>query len=361
MGVAISLMEVCGVSLGTPGVSLDRIFASRRTESSNSNISRSSLTTTTSYVSRRYMEGTSISRLFRCWLHELSFLVLYHSWKRKCRRIGILHSQGYSSRRCYCDTFDYLSRQSSYCEHTVWATKSSGCQRPFEPELTLRHLRGRLHLINPHWLSYLNAVVIILGDFNICDPEERRFHVWNQTFTDGDPRKIATLHSFFPHVLEIAQPDFTRRDSTALGIIRTLSRIDRIFIDPTMAEARDFHCYSHVFENLGNRTIPSDHEAVRLVIHMPNTREQSCKRIPCWMSKHPVFCSMLKRLHDNRRFSADPFGALAEFKVVLEKAKKLTIPGLSRKTLAASEQSSQSPLLQCVHTGTDTLDAHAML
>ena len=33
-----------------------------------------------------------------------------------------------------------------------------------------------------------------------------------------------------------------------------------------MAEARDFHCYSHVFENLGNRTIPSDHAAVRLVI-----------------------------------------------------------------------------------------------
>ena len=40
---------------------------------------------------------------------------------------------------------------------------------------------------------------------------------------------------------------------------------------------------------------------------------------------------MLKRLHDNRRFSADPFGALAEFKVVLEKAKKLTVPGLSRE------------------------------
>ena len=33
-----------------------------------------------------------------------------------------------------------------------------------------------------------------------------------------------------------------------------------------MAEARDFHCYSHVFENLGNRTIPSDHAAVRLVM-----------------------------------------------------------------------------------------------
>ena len=49
---------------------------------------------------------------------------------------------------------------------------------------------------------------IILGDFNICDPEEGRFNVWNQTFTDGDPRKTAMFHSFFPHVLEVAQPDY---------------------------------------------------------------------------------------------------------------------------------------------------------
>ena len=45
-------------------VSLDRFFPSRRTENSNSNISRSYLTTTTSYVSRRCIEGTSISRLW---------------------------------------------------------------------------------------------------------------------------------------------------------------------------------------------------------------------------------------------------------------------------------------------------------
>ena len=81
------------------------------------------------------------------------------------------------------------------------------------------------------------------------------------------------------------------------------------FINLPMAEARDFHCYSHVFENLGKRTIPSDHAAVRLVIHKPTSREQQGKRIPSWMSKHPV----LKWLHDDHRYSADPFGALSEF------------------------------------------------
>ena len=67
----------------------------------------------------------------------------------------------------------------------------------FEPELTLRRLRERLRLITPHWPSYPNAVGIILGDFNICEPEEGRFNVWNQTFTDGDTGKAALFHSFF--------------------------------------------------------------------------------------------------------------------------------------------------------------------
>ena len=150
----------------------------------------------------------------------------------------------------------------------------------FEPQLTLRRLRERLRLITPHWPVYPNAAGIILGDFNICEPEEGRFNVWNQTFTDGDMGKAALFHSLCPHVLEVAQPDHTRTDSSAIGIVRTLSRIDRIFITLPMAEARDFHCYSHVFENLGNWSIPSDHAAVRFVIQKPSNRGQQCKRTP---------------------------------------------------------------------------------
>ena len=124
----------------------------------------------------------------------------------------------------------------------------------------------------------------------------------------------------------------TREDSSALGIIRTLSRIGRIFQNLPMAEKRDFHYYSHVFENLENRTIPSDHAAVRLVIQKPTTRAHLSKRVPSWMSKHPIFCSRLQRLHDDHRFSPDPFGALAEFKVLVNKAKKQTIRELSRRS-----------------------------
>ena len=45
----------------------------------------------------------------------------------------------------------------------------------FEPDLTMRQLRGRLRLLHPHWPAYPTGVGINLGDFNICDPEEGRF------------------------------------------------------------------------------------------------------------------------------------------------------------------------------------------
>ena len=131
----------------------------------------------------------------------------------------------------------------------------------------------------------------------------------------------------------VTRPDFTRKDSTADGTIHSLSRIDRTFINLPMAEARDLHCFSHVFEIFfGERSIPSDHAAVRVVIQKPTLRGHQGKRIPSWMSKHSVFCSFLKRFDDDHQYSADPFGALADFKIIIEKARRRTVRELLRKT-----------------------------
>ena len=100
----------------------------------------------------------------------------------------------------------------------------------FEPDLVLRDPRERLHRISLHWPRYPEALGEIIGDFNICEPEEGRFNVRNQTFTEGDTGKTALFRSFFPHALGIAQPNFTRKDTAADGTSRTLSRIDRAFI-----------------------------------------------------------------------------------------------------------------------------------
>ena len=50
------------------------------------------------------------------------------------------------------------------------------------------------------------------------------------------------------------------------------------------------------------------------------------------MPKHPVFCSILKRLQDGHRYSDEPFRALAEFKTICEQAKQQTFREIERKT-----------------------------
>ena len=102
----------------------------------------------------------------------------------------------------------------------------------FEPELTLRRLRERLRLITPHWLSYPNAVGIIPGDFNICELKKEGLTYGTKHSLMVTRERLQCFHFFFPNVLEIVQPDYTGGTPTALGIIRTLSRIDRIFYEP---------------------------------------------------------------------------------------------------------------------------------
>ena len=166
----------------------------------------------------------------------------------------------------------------------------SGCQSlvivnvHFEPELTLRSLRERLRLITPHWPHYPDAIGTIMGDFNICEPEEGRFNVWNQTSPTVTRERLPYFILCFLMFSKLPSLIIQMRDSSVNGAFRTLSRIDGTFINLPMAEARDFHCYSHVFENFGPRSIPSDHAAVRVVIQKPTIRGHQGKRIPSWMS-----------------------------------------------------------------------------
>ena len=45
----------------------------------------------------------------------------------------------------------------------------------FEPDQVLRDLRERQRLVSLHWPRYLEEFGVIIGDINICEPEERRF------------------------------------------------------------------------------------------------------------------------------------------------------------------------------------------
>ena len=113
-------------------------------------------------------------------------------------------------------------------------------------------------------LIILTPLVVIMGGFNICEPEEGRFNV---VIRERLPSFILFLaFSKLPSLI------FPGETLQSIGVIRTLSRIDRAFVNLPMATSRDFHCFSSFFffQNLGERSQPSDHAAVRMVIQFKN-------------------------------------------------------------------------------------------
>ena len=116
----------------------------------------------------------------------------------------------------------------------------------FEPDLTLRSLRERLRLVTPHWPLYSEVVWLRTSMFANPRKEGSMFGIRPSLRVIQERLPFSMI---FPRVLEIAQPGFTRRDSTADGTIHTLPRTDRAFINLPMAEARDDHCQSHVLES----------------------------------------------------------------------------------------------------------------
>ena len=115
----------------------------------------------------------------------------------------------------------------------------------FEPGLRTRNFRERLRRIVFHWLRYPERFGINFCDFNICEPEEGRFNVMNQTFTEGDAGRIAVFRTLFHTPWESWSQAVTRKDVATDGTPRTLSTTDRAFINVPIAKARDFHCHSH--------------------------------------------------------------------------------------------------------------------
>ena len=92
------------------------------------------------------------------------------------------------------------------------------------------------------------------------------------------------------------------------------------------------HCYSHVSDNLSERSIPSDNVAVRIVVQKPMGHYDTVKRIASWMTEHPVFCNVLMQMRDSHQYPDEPFAALADFKLTIEKARKQAHHELLRKT-----------------------------
>ena len=93
---------------------------------------------------------------------------------------------------------------------------------------------------------------------------------------------------FFPRVLEIARLAFQGEILPSMGLYtRYEGLIERLSMFLWLKRATS--TYSHVFENLGKRSVPSDHEAVRFCF-FPNRLfgkafQVGCLNIPSVHSK----------------------------------------------------------------------------
>ena len=82
---------------------------------------------------------------------------------------------------------------------------------------------------------------------------------------------------FVQSSLETAQPNYSRKEASADGALRVLSRIGTAFVNVPMAEARVFRCRVQTVDDLGNRSIRSTAlRSASLFTSRPLAHETSC-------------------------------------------------------------------------------------
>ena len=86
------------------------------------------------------------------------------------------------------------------------------------------------------------------------------------------------------------------------------------------------HCYSHVSDNLSERSIPSDNVAVRIVVQKPMGLYDTVKRIASWMTEHPVFCNVLMQMSDGHQYPDEPFAVRSHFGSSRDPSPRLEFP-----------------------------------
>ena len=152
------------------------------------------------------MERTSISRLFRCWLRDFVFwyFFLYNEnagGPAVCIHRDLLPEEAIVTHLITCQGRDHLVNLQSGRHNLV------NVNVHFEPELSLRQLRDRLHLINTR-----TGLLIPMGwaFFWVTSTSVIQKQDDSRSGTRHSPmvtrERLQRFIPFFPHVLEIAQP-----------------------------------------------------------------------------------------------------------------------------------------------------------
>ena len=200
----------------------------------------------------------------------------------------------------------------------------------FEPELTLRQLRGRLCLIHPHWPAFPVVWFFLAILTYVIRKKDDLMFVTKHSPMATRVRRLCSILSFHTSLRlpNLITPGETPQPLVSYALCQGLI----VFFQFTYGS-------SHVVENLWKQTVPSDHAAVRLVIQKPTNRRHQSKRIHSWMSKYPIFVSILQQLYDDHSFSLTHFVHWPNLKFSYIKPRRLRNESYRSKHLTASGQS----------------------
>ena len=141
----------------------------------------------------------------------------------------------------------------------------------YQSEGTLHELRRRLRAAAALWPTYpIMWVSSLVTSTFVTQPRVGS----NLVTRPSAMVMLAALppsSPLFSRSVEIAQPFFiTLTDVRRDGCIHTFSRLDGVFVNLPMAELRDFQCHSHTVGTMGDKSVPSEHFSVWLVIESPS-------------------------------------------------------------------------------------------
>ena len=213
--------------------------------------------------------------------------------------------------------------------------------------------RERLRRISPHWPRYPEALGVIDYGWLKYFLRARGREVQRQE--SNHYRRWCVGNGFLPSFFRACSWNCAaklHKEGYRRWWCASYTILNRqcILLNVPMAEARDFHCYSLVSDNLAEKPIPRHHVAVGIVVQRPMNRCDHVKRMSLdvltsrfllfdmrWnivpgMKNIQFFCPILKLISDGHQNHNEPFAALADFKVIIEKARKRTCHELLRNT-----------------------------
>ena len=139
-----------------------------------------------------------------------------------------------------------------------------------ETDSSLRYLRERLRTILEYCSWYPIDLKIIIVQYSRVS---RKTIQCNQIrILDGWCWSCCQL---FMDLLVRLGTSVVRTEENSVIALRILFRIDRVFINILMTEARVCHSHIHVTDDLGNRTLLSNHVAIRIIIRKLRSQSQS--------------------------------------------------------------------------------------